>query len=248
MKNYNLIYFPEIDSTNTHAMRNMEKLRDGDVLHAEIQTAGRGRFDRKWISDRADNIYITFVLKPPLHNSYIKNISQYLCLKAAMLIEEYPNVAIANIKWPNDVLIGHKVNKKIAGILAQTSICGNSFKGLALGIGINLNFEKEDMDKIDRPATSLNCVSGEKINRDYFLKRLLDSFFSDYDEFLTYGFPLIREEYIKRAYFLGNKITISSHIRKISGIAENISDCGSLELVMHQNEKILISSGEILEF
>lgn len=246
-KTFNLIYFPEITSTNTHAMRNISDFSDRDILMAEIQTEGRGRFARKWISDMPKNIYISFVLKPAIkfgEDSSLNNIPQYLSVKLCEILEAYGVNPV--IKWPNDVLVE---NKKIAGILAQTSIRGSSFQGLVLGIGINLNFEKEDMEKIDRPATSLNLVLEKKIDRDEFLKKFLDVFFENYDEFLNTGFDFIKDDYIKRAYFLGNVITVDIYNSQVKGIAKRIADDGSLVIIQENSKnELIINMGEILEF
>jgi len=246
-KTFNLVYFPEINSTNTHALRNIADFADRDVLMAEVQTEGRGRFDRKWISDKPENIYISFVLKPSIkigEDSSLNNIPQYLSIKLCEVLEIYGLKPV--IKWPNDVLIE---NKKIAGILAQTSIRGNSFQGLVLGIGVNLNFEKTDMEKIDRPATSLNLVLGKKIDRDEFLNSLLENFFINYDEFLNAGFDFIKNDYVKRAYFLGNTVTVNTYKSEIKGIAKKIADDGSLIIIPKNfSEETIINVGEILEF
>jgi len=255
-KAFNIIYFPEITSTNTHAVKNIADLSDRDVLMAEIQTEGRGRFDRKWISDKPENIYISFVLKPEIiigESSSLNNISQYLSVKLCEILETYGVKPV--IKWPNDVLVNSKSHdadvsfSKIAGILAQTSIRGNNFQGLALGIGVNLNFEKEQMEKIDRPATSLNLVLNKKIDRDEFLKSLLNKFFENYDEFLKTGFDFIKDDYIKRAYFLGNTVTVNTYKSEIKGIALKIADDGSLVILPeNSNTELNINMGEILNF
>lgn len=246
-KTYNLIYFKEITSTNTHAMKNISNFSDRDILMAEIQTEGRGRFDRKWISYKPENIYISFVLKPAVkigEDSSLNNISQYLSIKLCETLEIYGVNPV--IKWPNDVLTN---NKKIAGILAQTSIRGNDFQGLVLGIGVNLNFDKTDMEKIDRPATSLNLVLGKKIDRDEFLKSLLERFFENYDEFLNTGFDFIKNDYIKKAYFLGNTVTVNTYKSQIKGIAQKIADDGSLIIIPeYSSTETIIKMGEILEF
>lgn len=260
MKKHKLIHFPEITSTNTHALKNLDDYADGDVLAAEIQTEGRGRFDRKWVSDKPGNIYISFILKPQSDISkdefrknehtdsalqkHLCNIPQYLSVKLCEVLETYNTIPV--IKWPNDVLINHK---KIAGILAQTSIRGNTFRGLVLGIGVNLNFESNEMESIDRPATSLNLVLGKKINRDEFLNSLLKAFFTDYDEFLETGFDFIKEDYIKRAYFLGNTITVNTYKTEVKGIAKRIANDGSLVILPENTDNELnINMGEILEF
>jgi len=246
MKNYKIIYYPEIDSTNTHALKNITDFSDKDILMAEVQTAGRGRFDRKWVSDKPNNIYISFVLKPEFKTEklhVLNNIPQYLCIKLCEVLETYSVNPV--IKWPNDVLV---CNKKIAGILAQTSIRGNIFRGLVLGIGVNLNFFEEDMQNIDRPAISLNLVIKKSVDRDAFLENLLDRFFKDYDEFLKTGFDFIKNDYIKKAYFLGKTITVDSYKTIITGTAVKIDDNGSLVILCRDTkQELTVNMGEIIQ-
>jgi BirA family biotin operon repressor/biotin-[acetyl-CoA-carboxylase] ligase len=196
MKSYNLIYFPEISSTNDHALKNINDFSDRDILMAEIQTAGKGQFERKWISDKPDNIYISIVLKPEIKKenmTLLQDFSLYLAVKTCKTLEKY--ITSPAIKPPNDILIN---GKKIAGILAQCSTRGDKLNGLILGLGVNLNLEKSDLKKIDQPATALNIETNSIIQRDIFLENLLTSFFSDYDEFITQGFMLVEKEYNKR--------------------------------------------------
>ncbi len=202
MKHYNLIYYPEISSTNEFAMKNIADFSDRDVLSAEIQTTGKGQFDRKWISDKPDNIYISIVLKPQIKKenmTFLKDFSLYLAVKLCKILEEYNTNP--TIKPPNDILIN---GKKIAGILAQSSTRGEKVNGLILGLGVNLNMEKNCLKKIDQPATALNIETNSVIQRDIFLEKLLISFFSDYDEFLTQGFMLVEKEYNKRKILQNN--------------------------------------------
>jgi len=196
MKPYNLIYYAEIPSTNEYMLKNISDFSDKDVLMAEIQTAGKGQFNRKWISDKPDNIYISVVLKPDLspENFYVlKNFSLFMAVMLCKVFETY-NID-ANIKEPNDVLID---GKKIAGILSQSSIRGNSFNGLVLGAGVNLNFENQDLEKIDQPATSLNLLLNSPINRDEFLANFLELFFKNYDDFVKIGFDFIKNDYFQK--------------------------------------------------
>ena len=70
-----IIHFETIDSTNTYGLSNFENLQDKTVIIADEQTKGRGRFDRIWVSENYDNIYLSFILKPE-HKKYITNLTQ----------------------------------------------------------------------------------------------------------------------------------------------------------------------------
>ena len=57
---YQILSYKKLNSTNKFALENISSLPDNSVISADIQDAGRGRFDRKWISDKPNNCYISF--------------------------------------------------------------------------------------------------------------------------------------------------------------------------------------------
>ena len=224
-----LFYFETLDSTNLFAKKNIEKFDDKSVIYCDFQTNGRGRFDRKWLSNKKDNIFLSFVLKPQEKNILklpLTNLTQYLCVVLAKILESYD--VIPQIKWPNDVLInGHK----ISGILSQCVWNGKDFKGLILGIGVNLNYEKEDFKNLNQKATSLNLETGQKINRNEFLKKLVDEFFQNYDEFMQVGFSLIKKEYVQRFLYLNREICVNILNNKVYGKISAINDDGTIDII-----------------
>ena len=237
-----LLFLDTIDSTNKFAKENLPELKDKTIVYAGIQTSGRGRMQRKWISNSGDNIYASIVLKPSKELKEIySNLTQYLSLVLAETIEEY-NI-YPKIKWPNDVRIN---GKKISGILAESIIEKNELKGIILGFGVNLNCNKADMDNINQPATSLNLETGMKIDRDNFLKKVIDKFCLRYNKFIEEGFLLIREDYKKRAEFLNMPITVKVFDSEISGIAKDITDNGALKIVDKDNIEHVLLIGDIL--
>ena len=140
----NIIKLEEVNSTNLYAKENLDSLEDKTVIIAKTQTCGRGRFDRKWIDLGEGNLFMTIVLKPS--NSFdevYSNLTQYLSVTLALVLEEYG--LSPKIKWPNDVMVN---GGKISGILSETVMQGNKFKGLVLGIGVNLNADKNDLKQI----------------------------------------------------------------------------------------------------
>jgi BirA family biotin operon repressor/biotin-[acetyl-CoA-carboxylase] ligase len=236
------IGFEEISSTNTYALENIENLNDKSVIFTEKQTQGRGRFDRVWVSDNSGNLYFSVVLKPAdvIDNKLpLANLTQYMSLILCQVLDSYG--VKAQIKWPNDVLVG---GKKIAGILAETSIKGAALKGLVLGVGVNLNSSREEIDSINQPATSLNLESNQHIDKKVFLEAVAGKFFAKYDEFLTSGFAMIKDEYTKRCFFLGSQIKINEANQSYEAIAQGINDDGTLNINTNGVQKN-ISVGDI---
>ena len=236
------IYLESVDSTNKWAKSHITEIDDKTLIYTYNQTAGRGRFDRKWANVGKDNIYATLVLKPSDKMKEVySNLTQYLCVVLAQTFEEY-NV-IPEIKWPNDILIN---KKKISGILAESVINGQKLDGIILGFGVNLNSSAENLNEINQPATSLNLETGLDTDKEMFLKKVTNRFFLLYDKFIEGGFLLIKEDYIKRASFLGKNVSVNVFNKITEGRAIEITDNGALKIVDNQNNEHILLIGDIL--
>ncbi len=237
---YNVLYLSQVDSTNSYALKKLRFFPDRQVILAEKQTQGYGRLCRYWISNVPENIYMSLVLKPSTSQAHLSCLTQYMSVVICDVLLDYD--IHAELKWPNDVLVG---GEKIAGILGESSYQGSSLKGYVLGTGVNLNMRTEDLRNIDQAATSLNLVLDHHVNRDNFLIRLLDRFFQKYSEFLNKGFQSIKEEYQKRCLFLGKKITVTLPHYSVSGTASVFRNDGALVLVTDTGEEKIITAGDV---
>ncbi len=238
-----IIGLEEVDSTNTYAKQNIDKLADGTVIHARRQTSGRGRLNRTWIDLGEGNLFMTIVLKPSetFIESY-SNITQYFSVTLSKVLERYG--VKPQIKWPNDVLIN---GKKIAGILSETIVQGQKLKGIVVGIGVNLNSTQKQLDEIqNKVAASLNIELNKNIDVTEFRSQLTEEFFNNYKKFLDNGFEYIKEDYIKRNCFLGKSISVMVFDKTEHGIADAINDKGELILLKQNNKKSVLTIGDIL--
>lgn len=236
------VYLEKVESTNLYGKERLSDFTDKTVVHAHSQTGGRGRLQRKWVDLGKGNLFMSFILKPSdTFDETYSNLTQYLSVKLCEIIENYG--LSPQIKWPNDVLIN---GKKIAGILSETVMQGNTFKGLVLGIGVNLNASKDAVERIkDKEVTALNLEIGKDVDCDTFREDLCIAFFAEYDEFLNEGFELIKSDYINRACFLNKQVSVKIFDKERLGIAKSITDKG--ELVLSDNDKeIVLTIGDIL--
>lgn len=247
----NIISFEELDSTNKYAKQNIDILADKTVVSTDIQTSGYGRFDRAWVDLGAENVYMTFVLKPsesilPVYS----NLTQYLSLILCRQLEEMG--LDPKIKWPNDILLS---GKKVCGILAEAVVRGSTLRGIVLGVGINLNASADALNKIDRPATSLNLELNKSINKQEFIQKLVEGFFVDYEEFLKRGFSFIKEGYeahsiLKRGKGTrekGNEVIKVSVFKDLKiGVFEGFDDDGTLLLLNLDGSIEKINMGELV--
>jgi BirA family transcriptional regulator, biotin operon repressor / biotin---[acetyl-CoA-carboxylase] ligase len=235
-------HFSSIDSTNTWAKRNVENFDPNQItlITANQQTAGIGRFKRKWESP-PNNLYATFCWFIDKQRYDIGNIPQLLSLATAKTLEALNFVP--QLKWPNDVLLSEK---KVAGILCETTTFPY-FLCIILGIGININMPLENLQTIDRPATSLAVEANRQFSVEVILDKLQESFIPMLDLFLKKGFEPFLNNYRKRMSVWINK-PIKFHDNKTiwNGLFHSINDDGSLNLILETGELKMFLVGEIL--
>ena len=231
-----------VDSTNLYGKMHLAELSDKTVLHAERQTSGRGRMQRHWLDLGEGNLFMSFVLKPSQSfDEKYSNLTQYLSVKLCQVLESYG--ITPQIKWPNDVLVD---GKKIAGILSETVMQGNTLKGIVLGIGVNLMATPESLTQVvDKEVTALNLEIGRAVDASTFRNTLSDAFFSQYDAFLSKGFELIKSDYVSRACFLDKEICVKVFDKERCGFAKNITSKGELVL-LNNNDEFVLTIGDIL--
>ena len=239
---FKIIEFENLSSTNKFSLEKIDYYPSDTVIRAQIQSAGRGRFDRKWISDKKDNCYISFILKPNIkYRENFANLTQYLSIVLCELICQFG--VFPEIKWPNDVLIN---GKKIAGILSEVSFSGEHFNGIVLGVGVNLNLQASEIAKLSIPATSLNIEISKHIDSDIFVEQLVEKFFENYDVLLKEGFSYFRAQYISFSNFIGKQVTIKNPNIQNLGMAINVCEDGAIEILTANGETKKFFSGDII--
>ncbi len=243
MSKYSIITLDEVNSTNAYALENFHSLSDCSVISTSHQNYGRGRYNRKWISDDSENIYVTFVLKVHDVNKYpIANLTQYLSVVVCELLEDEFKLK-PEIKWPNDILVN---GGKISGILAESYMENNRIQGVVLGLGLNVNLKKETIEKIDQKAVSLSVLKNQNYNVVNILNELVERFFVNYNEFIQKGFSYIKSDYISRCAFLGKNITIRELNKEKKYLAKSIDEEGFLIVNDELNKEYRIMTGDVL--
>lgn len=157
MKSNNIIFFKEIDSTQSEMWRRIEtnNIETGTVIMADIQTAGIGTHGRIWHTDEAKNIAFSLYIETNCIPEKLEGITTEI---AEILVDIFKKrYAISlQIKYPNDIVY---MGKKIGGILTESKVNAEKIKFLVIGIGINtrkLNFT----DDIKNIATSIKKEFG----------------------------------------------------------------------------------------
>lgn len=241
LKNIYYIHFDTIDSTNTWTKKNAATLDPNQLtcVTALEQTAGRGRFYRKWISPKGQNIYATLYFCIPRNSPYIINLGQILSLSCIAVLRK--KGFDPKIKWPNDILLD---GKKVAGILCETVSFEDKI-GVVLGVGINVNMPQDLLDTIDQPATSLAQLSGQTWTLEQIIEPVLKQFIKDLDLLENQGFEPFRTLYDECLAFKGETISCHDGIKTVKGVCHSVNSDGRLNLLLPNAEVVLLSAGEI---
>ncbi len=236
------VHLDSIDSTNNWVKSHLSELSSLTCVTAQEQTAGRGRFKRRWISPRGENIYATLYLTVPLGSGYISNLGQIMAFACAKVLRGIGFEA--KVKWPNDVLIQ---GKKIAGILTETVTRVSKSEDIAviIGIGINVNMEAASLEAIDIPATSLLQLSQKKWDLQELTELVMNHFLQDLELLKKSGFAPFQAPFESLLAYKGQEITCRDGTQTIKGICHSITKDGRLQLLLPSGEIKLLMSGEV---
>lgn len=219
-----ILQFLQLNSTNAYAKTHAKELEDGAVICAEEQTAGRGRFNRKWVSAQG-GLYFSVLLKPN-NTQHLPNLTQLMALCICQTVRELG--APAQLKWPNDVLVN---NQKLSGILSEVVLEQNRFYALVIGVGINIR--QADLSQVGQPAVSLEALNIH-IRQQDMLARLLERFNARLPKALAEGFASFGEEYKALFPYIGRTVCITAGGGKTAGTVRDISSAGTLLLHTQQ--------------
>lgn len=239
---HELHYFEETGSTNDDAFRlGVAGAPEGTVIVAESQSAGKGRLQRVWHSPPGANIYTSVILRPPFETARAPQISIASGVAVAETLNPYCG-GRAELKWPNDVLIG---GKKVCGILASMKTLDMGIDFVVVGIGINVNLPREQFPSDIRTiATSLAIESGCEISRLEVIIRLYENLTKWYTELQNCGFEPIRQAWLGMTPMIGKTIQVMFHNEAISGTASGLREDGSLILQTDSKQTLYVSAGD----
>jgi BirA family biotin operon repressor/biotin-[acetyl-CoA-carboxylase] ligase len=218
--------FEETTSTNDV----IEKLardgvKEGVVVFAESQTKGRGRLGRKWMSPTHKGLWFSVLLRPKLSP---QETTQLTVASATALRRAIKNVTglLAEIKWPNDLLIG---GKKVVGILTEMSAEVDRVRHVILGIGVDANQDAAEFPvELRKIATSLKIEAGEEISRAELAVEILRELDLEYARICAGKFSAVVDEWESGCATIGKNVSVQMGARQIRGSAEALDDDGAL--------------------
>ncbi|MCI5150848.1 MAG: biotin--[acetyl-CoA-carboxylase] ligase, partial [Candidatus Electrothrix sp. MAN1_4] len=148
-------HFPSLGSTNTLAVKMAEQgAKHGTVIHADRQTGGKGRGERRFESP-AGGLYFSLILHPELELADLPLITLAAGTGLCSCIREVTSLPVL-MKWPNDLYLHER---KLAGILSESGPIRSAYNGQAdfvvIGVGMNVTTKPEQFS----PELRQTCIS-----------------------------------------------------------------------------------------
>lgn len=247
-----MIYKRQTGSTNDDIMALADQgAKEGVIVLSSMQTKGKGRRGRTWISPSEGNIYMSLLLRPQMRTDAVPGVTLVMALAVYQAVREYCrdiHKVRVGIKWPNDIVISVDGGpyKKITGILTEMRLEDTEIRDVTVGIGININMEHFP-EEIRKTATSLYLALGEHVNRVRLIDTTWEYFEKDYELFLkTQDLSLLKEMYEEGLVNRGRKVLVLDPKGEYQGLAGGIDERGRLMVLPDGKDRpVAVESGEI---
>lgn len=200
----------------------------GTVLVSDHQSAGRGRFARVWDAPPGRSLAISALLRPPgavpvarwLWLPLLTGVAVAEGLRASAGVE-------AELKWPNDVLIG---GRKVCGILSER-VDGDAGPAAVIGMGVNTTLGE---DELPVPTATSLALAGAVVDPGQVAFGVLEALGEWYSRWLA-GTDL-RADYASRCTSVGRRVRVEkSATEAIEGTATGVDAAG--RLVVHTGDR-----------
>lgn len=217
-----LLHFHSLPSTNTWAIQNPDSCGHGDIILADDQTHGRGRFERKWSSARTKSLTLSFIIDSTRFPRIAReNCAQVAALAVWQLLSELRIRAL--LKWPNDVMTP---GGKICGILAESI----SDTKIVIGIGINISVQLDAAD-LASPYTTIQKEADEDVpSSSKLAAKLAECVSSAFEYCDSSGLEHLLSTWTANDYLAGKSLTVRSASGEFTGTYAGITEDGLLRL------------------
>lgn len=232
----------DIDSTSSELARRIPVLDDVAVVMAEMQSAGRGRRGRTWLSPPGMNLYLS-VLKR--FDTGFASLSGLSLAVGVMLIRALDDLGIrtAGLKWPNDVLAG---NAKLAGILVELSGEYSGPCAAIIGVGLNIRLPDSLHERAGQPITDLaSLCGGQPPGRNQVATAVVTALADGLRDFERHGFAAFAKDYAANDLLRDQQLRIIDPRGEYNATGEGVDERGALRVRRADGEMVTVDSAEV---
>lgn len=233
---------PEIDSTNNY-LRQQPAPEAGRirVVIAEHQTAGRGRYGRRWIASPMSGLCMSVSYTFAASDSPLAGLTLAAGLSAINALNALGLSGIA-LKWPNDLIAR---DRKLGGILAESRVRSSGAIVVLLGIGINVELPPEDASRVleqgGAGAIDIAGLTDDLPAIETLAATTVEHLYATLDQFEKTGLSPFLPEWQRYDWLRGREISVETPEGAFTGIADGVDDDGSLNLRSDDGMRNIIS-------
>lgn len=237
---FKIEWVEELDSTNDELVRRIAQhgagFASGTLLAANMQTAGRGRHQRRWLAEAGKNLLFSFYLKSDAPLMTVPSLTMAVAMGIDDALQDL-GVRSA-LKWPNDVLVE---DKKICGILSE----GIAGLGVVVGIGLNVNMGPAALAEVDRPATSVWVETGRVHDLRDLLGRLLANIPRWIERWEAERFDGLREIYQQKCSAFNRQVRVRDGRTEQTGLLVGFGEYGEAVLRLADGSEVSVWAGDM---
>jgi BirA family transcriptional regulator, biotin operon repressor / biotin---[acetyl-CoA-carboxylase] ligase len=237
----NILQFKSLPSTNDYIKQRMcADLKEGTLVVADQQTKGRGRGANKWISGPGVGLYFSFFIKPHFEPKYLGIFSLSISVAVANALSGKTNRKIY-VKWPNDLFLQ---NKKIGGILVESTTNAKKIEQIVVGIGLNLLQKKNELPH--EMAGSILSLTGLHLNKKIVLNSVvsnLNNLFSVIQNQKKWP-QIVQKNWTNLCCHLNKSIQMKNNELDVFGKFEGITEYAEAIIIGSDGNKKIVTMGE----
>ncbi len=211
--------------------------KEGLLVLAEVQTAGRGRGGRSWWAPPGTAILCSLLLRPRLPPSRVSWLGMITGLAVLEALDHVACVSAA-LKWPNDVWLH---GKKLGGILVDILWHGDEVDAAIIGMGLNVTTSFPAHSPLSKEAISLRQV-GVTVEREALLVAYVHSLARFYTRLLRGWSPV--NMWRQHLCTLGRSVRVITATGAWHGWAEDVTEQGEL-IVRRDKDRVIVRAADV---
>lgn len=240
---HSVVRLDETDSTNSFVLADERYIgRNGLVVVARRQTAGRGRMGRTWVDLPGDQLFASIVIHPRTASADTPAIALIAGLAVARAVAETLSLD-ARLKWPNDVMIHAR---KVAGILVEAKPSPKGEQRLVIGIGVNCQGTTQDAPpELQATITTLTQEAGSLAAPEPLLEAILTRLDALVERLEAGKKAELLVEWARRAHLVGRRVGFPVPKGQGDGVTQGITPEGYLIVEDVAGLRHILVSGEV---
>lgn len=241
-----VIYYPVVRSTNDILKEMASRgAPAGTLVMADFQSRGKGRQGRRWEAPPGSSLLFSLLFRPNWQSERVNWLTMLAGLACLEAIASQTGLKLS-LKWPNDIVFPSQDQwVKVGGLLLEGEVTNGKLNHAVLGIGLNVNMDRNQLPLTEMPASSLSLCLGQDISRLELLSEILRSLEQHYETADQGQSP--HQAWNDALMIIGRKVraAMKNGDQIVEGVAVGTDEWGSLKIRDRTGKIRAFSAGEV---